>query len=123
MYTSRRAFLMGTAAAVAVTVTPQNLFAADAAFDITAPMDPPDWALLERELLHAHTAACVQFFRRYFNQQTGWLETTVRFGGDDGPDDAIENVNDWPHVYALGGDAILKEKYSKAYEGHVQQYS
>jgi len=55
-------------------------------------MDPPEWALLQRELLHAHTAACVKFFRRYFNQASGWLETTERFGGDDGPDDAIENV-------------------------------
>ena len=69
-------------------------------------MDPPEWALLERELLHAHTAACAKFFQRYFNQATGWLETTVRWGGDDGPDDAIENVNDWPHLYALGGDDV-----------------
>ena len=47
----------------------------------------------------------------------------MRYGGDDGPDDAIENVNDWPHVYALGGDDVLKPMYEKAYEGHVQQYS
>ena len=47
----------------------------------------------------------------------------MRWGGDDGPDDAIENVNDWPHVYALGGDAVLKEMYEKAYEGHVRQYT
>ena len=76
-------------------------------------MDPPEWALLERELLHAHTAACVKFFRRYFDQSNGWLETTVRYGGDDGPDDAIENVNDWPHVYALGGDDVLKQMYEQ----------
>ena len=86
-------------------------------------MDPPEWALLERELLHAHTAACVKFFHRYFNQASGWLETTPRFGGDDGPDDAIENVNDWPHLYALGGDDVLHQMYTKAYEGHVRQYS
>ena len=58
--------------------------AADEAFSVIAPMDPPEWALLQRELLHAYTAACTAFFRRYFNQQTGWLETTVRWGGDDG---------------------------------------
>ena len=45
-----------------------------------APMDPPEWALLERELLRAHTAACVKFFRRYFNQANGWLETTRALG-------------------------------------------
>ena len=123
MYTSRRSFLMGTATAFCAGLTPSRLFAAEEAFNITAPMDPPDWALLERELLHAHTAACTQFFQRYFNQATGWLETTVRWGGDDGADDAIENVNDWPHVYALGGDAVLREMYEKAYEGHVRQYT
>src|SRR5579862_5271604 len=123
MDTSRRAFLLGTAAAVFTAVAPLPLFAAEQTFSITAPMDPPDWALLERELLHAHTAACTQFFQRYFNQETGWLETTVRFGGDDGPDDAIENVNDWPHLYALGGDAVIKDMYQKAYEGHVRQYT
>ena len=125
MHSTRRSFLMGTAmaAGAALTLPPLDAFAADNAITIGAPMDPPEWALLQRELLHAHTAACVKFFRRYFNQATGWLETTVRFGGDDGPDDAIENVNDWPHVYALGGDDILKEMYTKAYEGHMRQYS
>jgi hypothetical protein len=92
-------------------------------FSIDAPMDPPEWALLERELLHAHTGACVKFFKRYFDQATGWLETTPRWGGDDGPDDAIENVNDWPHLYALGGDEIIRKMYTKAYEGHVAQYT
>jgi hypothetical protein len=123
MYSSRRSFLMGTAAAFCAGLAPSRLFAADAAFNITAPMDPPEWALLERELLHAHTAACTQFFQRYFNQATGWLETTERWGGDDGADDAIENVNDWPHLYALGGDEVLKDMYQKAYEGHVRQYT
>ena len=122
MYSTRRSFLMGTAMAVGAALSPLKAFAMDSAITIDAPMDPPEWALLQRELLHAHTAACVQFFRRYFDQASGWLETTVRFGGDDGPDDAIENVNDWPHVYALGGDDVLKQMYEKAYEGHVRQY-
>src|SRR5260370_24536458 len=115
MQNSRLSFLMGAAGAG---LLPLPALAADPAFAIATPMDPPEWALLQRELLHAHTAACVKFFRRYFNQATGWLETTERFGGDDGPDDAIENVNDWPHVYALRGDDILKQIDTKAYEGH-----
>jgi hypothetical protein len=128
MHSTRRSFLMGTAMAVGAALSPLkafavDVFAASGAITIGAPMDPPEWALLQRELLHAHTAACVKFFRRYFNQASGWLETTERFGGDDGPDDAIENVNDWPHVYALGGDDVLKDMYTKAYEGHVRQYS
>ena len=122
MIHTRRAFLMDTSAAAASLALPWPALAAQHAFTINAAMDPPEWALLQRELLHAHTAACVQFFQRYFDPSNGWLETTVRFGGDDGPDDAIENVNDWPHLYALGGDAVLKQMYTKAYEGHVRQY-
>ena len=84
-------------------------------------MDAPEWALLEREVLQAHTAACEQFFNRYFDEK-GYLRCYVRWGGDDGPDDAIENVNDWPHIHALGGDDSLRRMYRKAYEGHVRQY-
>jgi len=120
MPSTRRAFLLAGAAAIAL---PAAAFAAQPALTLAAPMDAPEWALLQRELLRAHTDACVAFFRRYFNQATGWLETTERFGGDDGPDDAIENVNDWPHLYALGGDPVIKAMYTKAYEGHVRQYS
>ena len=121
MYSTRRSFLLGTAAVSAASLIPDAALA-QATFAIATPMDPPEWALLERELLRQHTDACVKFFRRYFNQANGWLETTERWSGDDGPDDAIENVNDWPHLYALGGDDIIREMYTKAYEGHVQQF-
>ena len=120
MTTTRRSFLMASAATLATAMMPVK---AAETLTIATPMDPPEWALLQRELIHAHTAACVKYFRRYFNPATGWLETTERFGGDDGPDDAIENVNDWPHLYALGGDDIIKQMYTRAYEGHVRQYS
>ncbi|HYJ36436.1 MAG TPA: hypothetical protein VEV64_09785, partial [Rhizomicrobium sp.] len=76
MHTTRRSFLMASAAILAL--PPLKSLAAESAFAITALMDPPEWALLERELLRAHTAACVKFFRRYFNPANGWLETTPR---------------------------------------------
>jgi len=123
MHASRRAFLKGSAAAVATGFVAFPAFATDEAFAITTPMAPPPWALLERELLKANTEAIVQFFDRYYDKNTGWLEETTRWGGDDGPDDAIENANDWPHVYALGGGAIVKTLVEKAYEGHVRQYT
>ena len=121
MYSTRRSFLLGTAAVTAAALIPDAAMA-QTAIAIATPMDPPEWALLQRELLRQHTAACVKFCRRYFNQANGWLETTERWGGDDGPDDGIENVNDWPHLYALGGEEIIREMYTKAYEGHVRQY-
>ena len=65
------------------------LFAAPR-LNIETPMSPPAWALLERELLRANTAACEEFFARYFDDR-GYLLCVTRWGGDDGPDDAIEN--------------------------------
>lgn len=86
------------------------------------PMPPPDWALLERELLRANAAACEEFFARYFDER-GWLLCVERWGGDDGPDDAIENVNDWPELHALGAGDVVLEMCKKAWEGHLRQFT
>jgi hypothetical protein len=123
MHSSRRSFLAGTTAAMACAVVrPSRAWTEDSELAISAPMDAPEWALLEREVLHAHTAACEAFFDRYFDEK-GFLLCVTRWGGDDGPDDAIENVNDWPHVHALGGSDKIRQMYRRAYEGHVRQYT
>ncbi|MFQ5733901.1 MAG: hypothetical protein ACE5KM_18335 [Planctomycetaceae bacterium] len=85
---------------VALALSSGPIRAGDVKLRITQPMTPPPWALLERELLKANTAACKQFFARYFDSR-GWLLCVERWGGDDGPDDAIENCNDWPILHAL----------------------
>ena len=89
---------------------------------IEKPMAPPEWALLERELLRSSARACEEFFSRYFDNQ-GYLECVERWGGDDGPDDAIENCNDWPVLYALGGSDSVLRMFKKAWEGHLRQYT
>lgn len=89
---------------------------------IDSPMPPPNWALLERELIRANTAACQEFFARYFDER-GYLLCVERWGGDDGPDDAIENCNDWPILHALGAPDVVLEMYKKAWEGHLRQYT
>src|SRR6185312_4951341 len=120
---SRRSFMKTTAAALACAASgPRFAIASEPVLSITMPMDAPEWALLERELLHAHTDACELFFNRYFDER-GFLKCFTRWGADDGPDDAIENVNDWPQVHALGGSDKIREMYRKAYEGHVRQYT
>jgi hypothetical protein len=120
---SRRSFVLGTAATVAYAIArPHLASAAEPALNVSTPMDPPEWALIQREVLHAHTAACEAFFNRYFDQN-GFLLCVTRWGGDDGPDDAIENVNDWPHLHALGGSDRIRDMYRNAYEGHVRQYT
>src|SRR5690242_7661615 len=96
--------------------------AAEPAVSIDTPMSPPAWALLERELLRANTDACREFFAKYFDDR-GWLLCVERWGGDDGPDDAIENCNDWPILHALGGSDEVRKLYLKAWEGHLRQYT
>ena len=63
-----------------------------------------------------------QFFDRYFDDR-GYLLCVERWGGDDGPDDAIENVNDWPVLHALGAHDSIRRLYEKAWEGHLRQYT
>lgn len=89
---------------------------------VETPMPPPDWALLERSLLCANAAACREFFDRYFDER-GFLLCVERWGGNDGPDDAIESCNDWPLLHALGGPEDILHLYKKAWEGHLRQYT
>lgn len=89
---------------------------------IETPLSPPAWALLERELFKANEAACREYFSRYFDDR-GYLECVERWGGDDGPDDAIENLTNWPLLHMLGGDEVIKEMYLKGWEGHLRQFT
>jgi len=96
--------------------------AAEPILDLKTPLSPPAWALLERDLLKANTAACKEFFARYFDER-GYLRCVERWGGDDGPDDAIENCTDWPILHALGASDEVLRMYKKAWEGHLRQYT
>ena len=89
---------------------------------IETPMAPPTWALLERQLLRANEVACQEFFDRYFDER-GFLLCVERWGGDDGPDDAIENLNSWPILHALGADDSILRMTKKAWEGHLRQFT
>jgi hypothetical protein len=96
---------------------------ADAAVVIVdTPMAPPSWAVLEQELLRVNAEACREFFERYFDER-GYLLCVERWGGDDGPDDAIENVNDWPLLHMLGGAEDVRTLYTKAWDGHLRQFT
>jgi hypothetical protein len=89
---------------------------------LTSPAPPPEWALLQRELLRANTLACREFFKKYFDER-GFLLCVERWGGDDGPDDAIECLNDWPILHALGASDEVLAMCKKGWEGHLRQYT
>jgi hypothetical protein len=85
-------------------------------------IDPPRWAILERQLLSANVPACKEFFRKYFDDR-GYLQCFVRWGANDGPDDAFENFNHWPELHALGSDDEILQMFSRGHEGLIKQYT
>lgn len=89
---------------------------------VTSPMAPPAWALLEREILRLQSLACKEYYEKYFDHQ-GYLKCVVRWGGNDGPDDAIESLTHWPILHILGGPESIWEMCETAWEGHLQQYT
>jgi len=89
---------------------------------VTSPMAPPRWAVLERQLLADNVPACSEFFTKYFDDR-GYLQAFVRWGANDGPDDAFENFNRWPELHALGSSDDILQLYLKGHEGLLQQYA
>jgi hypothetical protein len=123
------AALVGGAVVVATAIArPAGLFSssAPAANEITVridtPMEPPRWAELERRLLAENAPACREFYQKYFDDQ-GQLQCYVRWGANDGPDDAFENFNRWPELHALGASDEILQMYSKGHEGLIAQYT
>ena len=94
----------------------------DVTIPIEAAMAPPGWALLERALLKAQTEACKLYFDRYFDER-GYLLAVERWGGLDGPDDALECLRDWPVLHALGAPDSILRMYKKSLEGHLRQFA
>ena len=89
---------------------------------VDTPMAPPAWATLERRLLAENPAACREFFEKYYDAR-GYLQAFVRWGANDGPDDAFENFNRWPELHALGADDEILRLYLRAHDGMIRQYS
>jgi hypothetical protein len=94
----------------------------EALIDIDSAVASPYWALLERQLLDAQAQACAEFFERYFDDR-GYLQCVPRWSGDDGPDDALENLLNWTMLHALGADDRILQLFRKGVEGHLRQYT
>lgn len=89
---------------------------------VDTPMNPPRWAQLQRELLEAN-AEGARVAAAEFLDERGYLTHQTRWGGNDGPDDAMENFWNWPLSYALGSPESLMQEWERAWEGHIQQYT
>src|SRR5436190_20549550 len=118
---TRRALLKCCVALLALSV----LLAAQSAtptITIDTPMAAPRWSVLERQILAASTPACVEFYRKYYDDR-GRVQCVLRWGADDGPDDAFENFAGWPTLHALGGDAEILRLYRTGVDGMIAQYT
>ena len=107
------AMLAGAAALTAVAAPPLL---------VSTPMVAPEWARLERQVLAECVPACREFTRKYYDDR-GYLQCFVRWGANDGPDDAFENFADWPQLHALGADDEIIQTFLKTWNGMIRQYS
>jgi hypothetical protein len=96
--------------------------AGDVLIRIETPMDPPRWATLERQLLADNVPACREFYQKYFDDR-GHLQCFVRWGANDGPDDAFENFNRWPELHALGASDEIQQMFTRGHDGLIEQYT
>ncbi len=96
--------------------------AAQVTLKIDTPMPAPKWALLERRLLSESVPACREFFHRYYDKR-GYLQCVIRWGANDGPDDAFENFNGWPELHALGASDEIVQMFLQGWEGMLKQYT
>src|SRR6185369_14230908 len=89
---------------------------------INSPMPAPEWARLERRLLAENVPACREFAQKYYDER-GYVQCFVRWGANDGPDDAFENFVGWPELHALGASDEVLQIFLKTWNGMIRQYS
>src|SRR5215813_11221272 len=111
------ALLLSAALSIEIARSPQS-----AIVTIDTAMAAPRWAQLERQLLAENVPAAREFFRKYFDDQ-GRLQAVLRWGADDGPDDAFENFNHWPELHAMGASDEISQMYLKSHDALIEQYT
>jgi hypothetical protein len=99
-----------------------NAAPAGATLSIETKMAPPAWAVLERRILDASTPALTEFYQKYYDDR-GYVQCVLRWGADDGPDDAFENFAGWPELHALGGSDDALRLYRRGLDGMIAQYT
>ncbi len=91
-------------------------------FQIKTPMAAPEWARLERQIFADSLPAARQFAEKYYDER-GHFQAFLRWGANDGPDDAFENFAGWPEFYALGANEEILQIFLRTWEGMLQQFT
>lgn len=89
---------------------------------VNTPMPAPEWAKLQRQLFADSVPAARAFVQKYYDDR-GYIQCFVRWGANDGPDDAFENFRQWPELHALGAGDEIMQLYLKTWEGMLRQYT
>ncbi|MDA7916845.1 hypothetical protein N9B49_01340 [bacterium] len=101
---------------------PRGVGAASEPVRISTPMSPPEWALLQRQVLAASSDAIAEFYD-YFYDERGYLLHIPRWGTLDGTDDAIENSKYWTILHALGASDEVLDITEHELNGSFRQYT
>ncbi len=87
------------------------------------PVEVPEWALLERQLIDAMDRAGVEFYETYV-QEDGTLRWKERYeGGMNSSDDAYEGFRGFSLHAALGGSMKLDRLHRHVWDGITRQFT
>src|SRR5262245_58284954 len=111
--------LLCTVLALSMAAAPR---AASVVINVDTKMEAPGWAVLERRVLETSAPAMAEFYHKYYDQN-GNVQCVLRWGADDGPDDAFENFAGWPEFHASGGSDEILKLYMNGLEGMLRQYT
>ena len=85
---------------------------------------PPQWALLERELIERMNASAEPLLEKYVRKDGSILwPTSEDFSSIDGLDDAYESFHNWPLFYALGGHEKFREISLREFDAITHQFT
>jgi hypothetical protein len=87
-----------------------------------SPSPPPEWALLQRQMMEALHPAAIEFVTKYTNPD-GTLIWRDEWPGMDGSDDGYESFYNFPLYYALGGPKEIDLLSRKLWEGVTKQFT
>lgn len=83
---------------------------------------PPEWALMQRQLMQALYPAAIAFVNKY-TDENGRLIWRDEWPGMDGSDDGYESFYNFPLYYALGGPEEIDSLSRKLWEEVTVQFT